>query len=61
FTIVSVSFERESYSSSEILSRTMHRAINLMNDVVKSGLSVGKESMGLAATVVYASCIGTGE
>ena len=32
-----------------------------MNDVVKSGLSAGKDPMGLAATVVYASCVGTGE
>jgi transcription initiation factor TFIIB len=32
-----------------------------MNDVVKSGLSAGKDPMGLAATVVYASCIRTGE
>ena len=32
-----------------------------MNDVVKSGLSAGKDPMVLAATVVYASCIGTSE
>ena len=32
-----------------------------MNDVVNSGLSAGKDPMGLAATVVYASCIRTGE
>ena len=32
-----------------------------MNDVVKSGLSAGKDPMGLAATVVYASCLRTGE
>jgi transcription initiation factor TFIIB len=44
-----------------ISERTKHRAINLMNDVVKSGLSAGKDPMGLAATVVYASCVGTGE
>ncbi len=39
--------------------RTKHRAIDLMN--VKSGLSAGKDPMGLAATVVYASCLRTGE
>ncbi|MGB6590197.1 MAG: transcription initiation factor IIB [Candidatus Nitrosopolaris sp.] len=44
-----------------ISERTKHRAIDLMNDVVKSGLSAGKDPMGLAATVVYASCIRTGE
>jgi transcription initiation factor TFIIB len=41
--------------------RTKHRAISLMNDVVRSGLSAGKDPMVLAATVVYASCIGTPE
>jgi transcription initiation factor TFIIB len=41
--------------------RTKHRAIDLMNDVVKSGISAGKDPMGLAATVVYASCVGTHE
>ena len=41
--------------------RTKHRAIDLMNDVVKSGLSAGKDPMTLAATVVYASCLRTGE
>jgi transcription initiation factor TFIIB len=41
--------------------RTKHQAINLMNDVVNSGLSAGKDPMGLAATVVYASCVRTGE
>jgi len=41
--------------------RTKYRAISLMNDVVKNGLSAGKDPMVLAATVVYASCIGTSE
>ena len=40
--------------------KTKHQAINL-NDVVNSGLSAGKDLMGLAATVVYASCVRTGE
>jgi transcription initiation factor TFIIB len=44
-----------------ISERTKHQAINLMNDVVNSGLSAAKDPMGLAATVVYASCVGTGE
>jgi transcription initiation factor TFIIB len=44
-----------------ISERTKHRAISLMNDVVKSGLSAGKDPMALAATVVYASCLRTGE
>jgi transcription initiation factor TFIIB len=41
--------------------RTKHQAIDLMNDVVKSGSSAGKDPMGLAATVVYASCVRTGD
>jgi transcription initiation factor TFIIB len=41
--------------------RTKHRAIDLMNEVVKSRLSAGKDPMGLAATVVYATCVRTGE
>ncbi|MFZ0223265.1 MAG: hypothetical protein WAM42_16395 [Candidatus Nitrosopolaris sp.] len=45
----------------DISERTKHRAIDLMNDVVKSGLSAGKDPMGLAATVVHASCVRTGE
>jgi transcription initiation factor TFIIB len=32
-----------------------------MNDVVNSGISAGKDPMGLAATVVYASCVRIGE
>ena len=35
--------------------------MNLVNDVVKRGISAGKDPMGLAATVLYASCIKTGE
>ncbi len=48
-------------NKANISERTKHRAINLMNDVVKSGLSAGKDPMGLAASVIYASCIVTGE
>ena len=44
-----------------ISEKTKHQAISLMNDVVNSGLSAGKDPMGLAATVVYASCVRTGE
>jgi transcription initiation factor TFIIB len=35
--------------------------MNLMNGVIKNGISAGKDPMGLAATVLYASCIKTGE
>jgi len=32
-----------------------------MNDATKNGISAGKVPMGLAATVLIASCIKTGE
>jgi len=32
-----------------------------MNVVIKNGISAGKDPMGLAATVLYASCIKIGE
>ena len=32
-----------------------------MTDVVKNGIAAGKDPMGLAATVLYASCMKTGE
>ena len=35
--------------------------MNLMNDVVKRDISAQKDPMGLAATVVYVSCIKMGE
>ena len=35
--------------------------MNLMNDVIKNGISAGKDPMGLATTVLYASCLKTGE
>ncbi|HYT01740.1 MAG TPA: hypothetical protein VEL70_02440, partial [Candidatus Acidoferrum sp.] len=44
-----------------ISEKTKHQAMNLMNDVIKNGISAGKDPMGLAATVLYASCIKTGE
>ena len=48
-------------NKASISEKTKHQAINLMNDLVKNGISAGKDPMGLAATVLYASCIKTGE
>jgi transcription initiation factor TFIIB len=48
-------------NKANISEKTKHQAMNLMNDVVKTGISAGKDPMGLAATVLYASCIKTGE
>ena len=32
-----------------------------MTDVVKNGIAAGKDPLGLAATLLYASCMKTGE
>jgi transcription initiation factor TFIIB len=48
-------------NKANISEKTKHQAMNLMDDVVKTGISAGKDPMGLAATVLYASCIKTGE
>jgi transcription initiation factor TFIIB len=41
--------------------RTKRQAINIMNKITKSGVSAGKDPMGLAASVLYLSCLNTGE
>ena len=48
-------------NKANVSEKTKHQAMNLMNDVVKRGISAGKDPMGLAATVLYASCIKMGE
>jgi transcription initiation factor TFIIB len=48
-------------NNANITGKTKHQAINLMNDVVKQGISAGKDPMGLAAAILYVSCIKTGE
>jgi transcription initiation factor TFIIB len=48
-------------NNANITEKTKHQAINLMNEVVKRGMSAGKDPMGLAAAVLYTSCIKTGE
>jgi transcription initiation factor TFIIB len=48
-------------NKANISEKTKHQAIDLMNDVVKNGIAAGKDPMGLAATVLYVSCIRTGE
>ncbi len=37
------------------------QAIDIMNKVKKNEISAGKDPMGLAATVLYISCLNTGE
>jgi transcription initiation factor TFIIB len=48
-------------NKAKISEKTKHQAISLMNDVVKNGIAAGKDPMGLAATVLYVSCMKTGE
>jgi transcription initiation factor TFIIB len=48
-------------NNANITEKTKHQAINLMNEVVKHGMSAGKDPMGLAAAVLYTSCLKTGE
>jgi transcription initiation factor TFIIB len=35
--------------------------MNIMHSVTRSGISAGKDPMGLAASVLYLSCMNTGE
>ncbi|MFZ0511803.1 MAG: TFIIB-type zinc ribbon-containing protein [Candidatus Nitrosopolaris sp.] len=48
-------------NKAEISEKTKHQAINLMNTVIEVEISAGKDPMGLAATVIYASCVRAGE
>jgi transcription initiation factor TFIIB len=48
-------------NKANVSEKSKHEAMNLMNEVIKNGISAGKDPMGLAATVLYASCIKTGE
>jgi transcription initiation factor TFIIB len=41
--------------------KTKRRAINIMHKITKSGVTAGKDPMGLAASVLYLSCLNTGE
>jgi transcription initiation factor TFIIB len=41
--------------------KTKRQAINIMHDIIKSGVSAGKDPMGLAGSVIYMSSINTGE
>ncbi|MGH9978578.1 MAG: transcription initiation factor IIB [Nitrososphaeraceae archaeon] len=41
--------------------KTRHLAVNMMEEAVEKKISAGKDPMGFAASVIYASCIKTGE
>jgi len=46
---------------SNLTENTKREAIAIMKDVAKKEISAGKDPMGLAATVLYLSCLRTGE
>lgn len=48
-------------NKANISERTKRKAMNMIYDVVKSGLAAGKDPMGLAASVLYVSCVNSGE
>jgi transcription initiation factor TFIIB len=49
-------------NKANLAEKTKRQAINIMNKVTQNEiLSAGKDPMGLAATVLYISCIKTGE
>jgi transcription initiation factor TFIIB len=48
-------------NNAKISEKTKRLAINIMHDIIKSGISAGKGPMGLAAAVIYISCLRTDE
>ena len=48
-------------NKAKVSEKTKHHAINLMSTVIEYEISAGKDPMVLAATVIYASCVKTGE
>jgi transcription initiation factor TFIIB len=48
-------------NNAKLAERTKRQAINIMQKVTENEISAGKDPMGLAATVIYISCIKTGE
>ena len=41
--------------------KTKPQAMDIMHSVTTSGISTGKDPMGLAASVIYLSCLNRGE
>jgi transcription initiation factor TFIIB len=48
-------------NKANITEKTKYRAVNTMKDVTQNGISAGKDPMGLAASILYLSCLNTGE
>ncbi len=48
-------------NKAKLSEKTKRQAMNIMHDIIKSGVSAGKDPMGLAGSVIYMSSINTGE
>jgi transcription initiation factor TFIIB len=48
-------------NNAKIAEKTKRHALDIMDKVTENEISAGKDPMGLAATVLYMSCIKTGE
>ena len=48
-------------NNAKISEKTRRQAIDIMHDIIKSGISAGKDPMALAAAVLYLSCLRTDE
>ncbi|MFL6457138.1 MAG: transcription initiation factor IIB family protein [Nitrososphaeraceae archaeon] len=48
-------------NNANLTEKTKRQALNIMEKVTENEISAGKDPMGLAATVLYISCIKTGE
>jgi transcription initiation factor TFIIB len=48
-------------NKAKLAEKTKRQAFNIMKEVTENEISAGKDPMGLAATVLYMSCIKTGE
>jgi len=48
-------------NKANLCENTKRRAISIMKDIIKKEIPAGKDPMGIAATVLYISCLKTGE
>jgi transcription initiation factor TFIIB len=48
-------------NKANLTENTKRHAISIMNEVATKGISAGKDPMGMAASIVYISCLKTGE
>jgi transcription initiation factor TFIIB len=48
-------------NKTNLTEKTKRQALSIMNKVTENEISAGKDPMGMAATVLYISCIKTGE